>query len=510
MDPETKGPSLGFLKQRINRFAGGKLESGEPCDGPREVDGDPGLRMRRGLNNQSKRVYGMDTVERIVDHVTRTQFDDLPEVVVDNAKRFILDSLGVAIAGSSAPGCKEVVELVKLWEGKPEATVLIYGGKVPSPSAAMANSTMMHALDFDDTLDESALHAHVSVLPAAMAMAESVGNISGADLINAVTLGVDLVCRVGLATKRPLSWIRTATCGFFGGAAAAGKLMGLNREQMVHALGVTYSQTSGNAQCLVDGGLVKRMQPAFSARAGVLSAFLAQRGITGARHFLEGQYGFFNLYEGGDYDREKLLDELGNRFEGMKLSIKPYPSCRMTHASIDAALSIRKEHEIEPSDIEEIVLHVSKMVYDMVGSEFTIRDNPQVDAQFSIPYTVAAGLVRGDVFLQDFEEASIRDHRVLACAEKVKVVIDPELAERDMMSAHLVLRAKGKVYSKKIDKMKGNPSNPMSMDECVEKFRKCVLYSQKPISEERVDEILDCLVNFEALKDVKMLMGLLS
>ncbi|MFX1555570.1 MAG: MmgE/PrpD family protein, partial [Promethearchaeota archaeon] len=276
----------------------------------------------------------MDSVEKMVGHITGTQFSDLPEAVVDDAKRFILDSVGVAIAGSSAPGSKEVVDLTKDWGGKREATVLIYGGKVPSPLAAMVNSIMMHALDFDDTLDESALHAHVSVLPAAVAVAESVGKVSGKDLITAVTLGVDLVCRLGLATRRPLSWIRSATCGFFGAAAAAGKVMALDWEQMSNALGVAYSQISGNAQCLIDGGLVKRMQPAFAARAGVLSAFLAQSGITGARDFLEGQYGFFNLYEGGDYDPEKLLDGLGTRFEGTKLSIKPYPSCRMTHAAI--------------------------------------------------------------------------------------------------------------------------------------------------------------------------------
>ena len=452
----------------------------------------------------------MDSVKKLVDHVTGTQFNDLPEAVVDNAKRFILDSLGVAIAGSSAPGCKEVVDLVKEWGGKPEATILIYGGKVPSPSAAMANSMMMHALDFDDTLDESALHAHVSVLPAALAIAESAGMISGKDLITAVTLGVDLVCRLGLATRRPLSWIRSATCGFFGAAAAAGKVMGLNGEQMSNALGVAYSQVAGNAQCLIDGGLVKRMQPAFAARAGVLSAFLAQRGITGARHFLEGQYGFFNLYEGGDYDREKLLEDLGNRFEGMKLSIKPYPSCRMTHAAIDAALAIREEHGIEPSSIEEIVVHASKMVYDMVGSPFAIRENPQVDAQFSTPYTVAAALIRGDVFLKDFEESSIRDPRVLACAEKVRVEVDPELAERDMMTAHLVLKTKDKVYSKRVNRVKGNPLNPMSLDDCIEKFRKCILSSQRPMPGEKVDEILDCLVNLEGLKEIRKLMGLLS
>ena len=452
----------------------------------------------------------MDSVKGIVDHLTGTTFNDLPEAVIDGAKRFILDSVGVAIAGSSAPGCREVADLVKEWGGKPEATLLIYGGKVPSPSAAMANSMMMHALDFDDALDESALHAHISVLPAALAVAESEGKVSGEDLITAVTLGVDLVCRLGLATMRPLAWIRSATCGFFGAAAAAGKVMGLDGEQMSNALGVAYSQVSGNAQCLVDGGLVKRMQPAFAARAGVLSACLAQRGITGARHFLEGQYGFFNLYEGGDYEGKRLLEGLGKRFEGTKLSIKPYPSCRMTHAAIDAALAIREEHGFETANIEEIIVHASKMVYDMVGSPFAIRENPQVDAQFSIPYTVAAALIRGDVFLKDFEESSIRDPRVLACAEKVRVEVDPELAERDMMTAHLVLKTKDKVYSKRIDKVKGNPLNPMSLDDCIEKFRKCVPSSQKSIPEERVNEILDCLVNLEGLKEIGTLMGLLS
>ena len=279
-----------------------------------------------------------DALAKILNHLTETQFDDLPEAVIDHTKKFILDSFGVAIAGASAPGCKEVVDLIRSWGGKPEATLLGYEGKVPSPSAAFANSVMMHALDFDDTLDESALHAHVTVLPAALAVAEFMGGVSGKDLINAVTLGVDLVCRLGLATQRPLSWVRTATCGSFGAAAASGKILRLDKEEMWNALGIVYSQTSGNAQCLVDGGLVKRMQPGFSAKAGVLSVFLAKRGITGAKDIFEGPYGFFNLYERGDYDQEKLCDELGKRFDGMKLSIKPYPSCRMTHASIDAAL----------------------------------------------------------------------------------------------------------------------------------------------------------------------------
>lgn len=451
----------------------------------------------------------MDALGKILNNITKIKYDDLPEAVVDNTKKFILDSLGVAIAGSSAPGCKEIVDLVKEWSGKPEASLIVHGGKVPSPLAAFCNSTMMHALDFDDTLDESPLHAHVSVLPAALATAESLGGISGRELISAVALGVDLVCRLGLATQKPLSWIRTATCGSFGAAVAAGKLMNLKREQMLHALGVTYSQTSGNAQCLIDGALVKRMQPGFSAKAGVLSSFLARKGITGARNVFEGEYGFFNLYEGGSYARGKLLDGLGKRFEGMKLSIKPYPSCRMTHASIDAALAIKKEHRIEPTKIEEVRVQVSKMVHNMVGGAFTIRENPQVDAQFNIPYTVAVALIHGDVFLKDFDEASIKDPLVHKLAQKVKIIIDPELEERNISTASLVVQVEGFLFQKKVNQMKGNPLNPMNMDDCIEKFKKCVSYNQEVISEVRVDEALDCLKNLEDLGDIKILMGLL-
>jgi 2-methylcitrate dehydratase PrpD len=447
----------------------------------------------------------MDIVTELIKHIVNTQFEDLPHDVIEEEKKFIIDSLGVAIAGSSAPGCKEIVDLIKEWGGKPEATIIAYGDKVASPWAAFANSTMMHALDFDDTLDESALHAHVSVLPTALAMAELRGGVTGKEFINAVVLGVDLVCRLGLATRRPLSWIRTSTCGSFGSAATAAKVLSFDNEKMLRALGIVYSQTSGNAQCLIDGGLVKRMQPAFSAQAGVISALLAHKGITGPRDILEGSYGFFNLYEGGDYDREKILTGLGKQFEGTKLSIKPYPSCRMTHASIDAAIAVRKENGLEASEIEEIVVYVSKMVYDMVGSPFAIRKSPQVDAQFSIPYTVAAGILRGDVFLKDFEEVFIRDPQALKLAEKVKVIMDPGLPERDMSAVTLVVKTRQNVYGKKVNKVKGSPSNPMSTDECIEKFKKCLSYRRKPISQGKLDEILDGLVNLELIKDIKAL-----
>jgi 2-methylcitrate dehydratase PrpD len=452
----------------------------------------------------------MDIVTELVKHIVTTQFDDLPLEVIEEEKKLIIDSLGVAIAGSYAPGCREIVDLVKEWSGKPEATLIAYGGKVVSPWAALANSTMMHALDFDDTFDDSALHTHVSVLPAAFAMAERKGNVTGKELINAVVLGVDLVCRLGLATRRPLSWIRTSTCGSFGAAAAAAKVLSFDYEKMLRALGIVYSQTSGNAQCLIEGGLVKRMQPAFAAQAGVISALLADKGITGPRDILEGNYGFFNLYEGGDYDREKILTGLGKQFEGMKLSIKPYPSCRMTHASIDAAIALRENYKINLSEIEDVVVRVSKMVFNMVGRPFIIRENPQVDAQFSIPYNVAVGIIRGEVFLRDFEDRYIRDPQVLELSKKIRVEFDSNLPERDMMTADLQVKTRDNIFCKKVDKVKGNPSNPMDMNDCIKKFMKCIEYSENHAMEKRAQEILDGLIDLEKLRDVSTLMRLLG
>ncbi len=451
----------------------------------------------------------MNVLEAMADHAARVKYEDLPASVVERAKLFVLDSLGVALAGAHAPGCREVVRLVQEWGGSPESTVLAGGGRVPSPWAAFANSTMMHALDFDDTLDESALHAHVSVLPAALAVAEAAGPASGRELICALVLGVDSVCRLGLGTRRPLSWIRTATCGSFGAAVAAAKMMRLGGGGIRQALGIVYSQTAGNAQCLVDGGLVKRMQPAFSAKAGVVSAYLARAGITGARDTFEGQYGFFNLYEQGDFDARRAAEDLGTRYEGMGLSMKPYPSCRMTHASIDAALTILREHGPDPSEIEEVAAYVSSMAENMVGRPFSVRENPQVDAQFSIPYTVAAALQRGDVRLEDFEEDRVRQAPGDGLIGKVRVVADPAIPERDMNRARLVVRYKGAAIEKTVEHMRGSPENPLTVEECVQKFFKCVDYSGLADARAKAPLIVERVLSLERVEDIGDLMALL-
>jgi 2-methylcitrate dehydratase PrpD len=443
-----------------------------------------------------------DTLAR---YIAETDFDRLPREVVDETKKFILDTIGVGLAGVREPGCREVVDLVKTWSSNPAgSTIIFYKDKVSPPDAAFANSVLMHALDFDDTLDSSAIHTHVSSLPAALALAEVRQGTSGKDLITSVCLGVDITCRIASAITTPLSWIRTATCGSFGAAAAAAKILNLDERAILATLGVVYSQTAGNAQCLVDGGLVKRMQPGFSARSAVLSAALASRGVTGATNIFEGEYGFYNLYERGKVITERATENLGNHFGVMDLSIKPYPCCRMTHAAIDAALELSGSHVVDPDGITEVEVSVSKMVSDMVGAPFTMRENPQVDAQFSIPYTVAVALSNGGVVLSDFTSDSIKSEApILELARKVTVSVNPALPDKDISSLQMSITMRnGQMLTHKLDALKGSPSKPLSFDECAAKFKTCLEYSGKSALIEKGDLIVDFIYNLEKKEDV--------
>ena len=444
-------------------------------------------------------------VERLVTYISETDYNSLPKEVIGETKKFILDTIGVGLAGAREPGCKEVVDLVKKWSpNNTGSTIIYYRDKVSPPEAAFANSVVMHALDFDDTLDSSAIHAHVSSIPAALAIAENKGKVSGKEFITAVILGVDITCRIASAILTPLSWIRTATCGSFGAAAAAAKILNGSEKEILNTLGIVYSQTAGNAQCLVDGGLVKRMQPGFSARSAVLSAALASQGITGATNLFMGEYGFFNLYERGKVKEENAVKNLGDHFGVMDLSIKPYPCCRMTHASIAAALELYNSHHIDVENISEVVVYVSKMVSDMVGGPFTIRANPQVDAQFSIPYTIAVALRKGEVFLNDFASDTVKkDSDTLEFTKKIKILIDPEISANDISSANMIIRTlKGESVSFKVTTLKGSPLQPMTFEECADKFKKCLEYSHRSSLIKNSHIITDFISNLEKKKDV--------
>lgn len=453
----------------------------------------------------------MDLIYPIVDHIISVQFNSIPLNAISNTKKFILDTIGVTIAGCRAQGIFPAYEIIKDWGGKRESTVIVFGDKIPSIHAAFINSAMSHALEFDDTHDKAVLHSFTSVLPTALSISESIGNVTGKNFITAVTIGVDLVCRLGLASSTPPRFIRSATCGLFGAIAAAGKLLGFEKETMLNALGIGYSLLSGNEQCAIDGGLTKRMQPGFVAKAAVLSCFLAKKGITGAKDVFEGIYGYFHLYENGRYDPKKITEGLGESFEVDSLSVKPYPCCRASHSAIDGILEIIKENRIDPKDVKEIHVSTSHLVFNLVGRPYVIRRDPHVDAQFSLPYVVSIAILRGRVSLEEFEDQNLMDPDVLELSKKVRIQVVDQLKDGGLVApCKIEIRmSDGKKIVKQVKVMKGHPENPLSSEELEEKFKNCIRYAQKPKIEKTTNRIIRMLNQLEEIEDVNQLTGLL-
>jgi len=460
----------------------------------------------------------MPVIDEIVKHIKETTFEDIPQETVEKQKDLLIDTIGVALGGAKAPGVREVINLLKGMGGKKEATILVDGGKVPSVHAAMANSLMAHSLDFDDMHEKAGIHANVSVIPTALAMAESVGGVDGKTFLTAIILGVDLVCRMGLAIPLSRGWHATTTFGIFGAAASSSKILGLNEEKMANAFGIAYCQSSGNRQGRLEGVLTKRLQPALASKAGLFSSLLASQGITGPREIFEGDWGMLRLYGDPQYSRKKekiiesLTRDLGKTFLGDQLSIKPFPSCKATHTSIDAVLNLLKQNRIRPEEVEGVDISVSKGCYGTAGRPFEIRTNPQVDAQFSIPYTVATALLKGEVGLEDFTESAVRDPKRMEMAKKVKVSVDTNLQEPSTnvvnLESRVAVKAGRKTYSYQSSISKGHPDRPMDCEEIFSKFEGCLRFGTT-FPRGRGKKIFSALLKLEEVKDIRSIIRLL-
>lgn len=455
----------------------------------------------------------MDSTGEIVDCLARVDFSQLPHEAVAAAKEDILDTLGTIVGGSARPGCPAVVELAREWGGKPEATVLVYGDRLPANLAALANACMGHALDYDDTFDMTTpLHAGVSVLPASFAVAERIGGVSGAELITAVTAGVELMCRLSRASTGGLQgWHLTSVYGFLGSALAAGKLLGLSAEQLSNALGIAYAQASGNLRCVDEGALTKRFQAGIAAQGGVLSALLAERGFTGAKAILESEHGLFEVYHHGIFDAQPLTADLGAKFDIANLSFKPWPCCRYTHSYITATLALVKEHGITANDVETVVVGPP-----VLCEPWDIKRRPRtfVDAQFSVPYTVAVAIARGKVTIGDFTDEAIRDEVVLGLTSKVTARDLPEVmagfSKRITPALVEIHTTDGSRLSRWVEHAYGHPQNRMSTPDLANKFRDCAAWAGRTLEPQAVEEVITSVQNLERIADVRILSKLLA
>lgn len=454
----------------------------------------------------------MDIETQIAKYIFNTNYNSLHSEVVNAGKKFIFDTLGVAVAGSGYSVCNAIVNQIKDWGGKEESTILIYGGKVPCQMAALANGTMARALDLGGVHEKAVTHPYETIVPASLALAER-EKCSGKDLIAAVMVGADLTCRLNLARKSFKGFIGESV---FGASAAASKILKLSEEETMSALGIALCLAAGTYQMVLENTSYMHVSHGMRANMGILSGLLARQGVKGPKNFIEGDYGFYSVYgkKRDDCDLDELIRGLGKRFESSNVSIKPYPTCKYTQTAIYATVNILRENCIVPDDIDEILVHVNQAAYELVCSPSDKKLKPltPIEAQFSIPFLIGVAVLKGDVFLDDITELAIKNVDYLEMAKKVKPVVDPAIEKAssgEITPAIVEITSKGgKKFQKQFDFVKGHPQNPMSFSEVIEKFVKCSRHAARPLTKSNIDKGIEILSNLEKVQDVSILLDL--
>lgn len=451
--------------------------------------------------------------EELVRNIVQSRFEIFDTELVEQAKNRIIDAIGCAIGGANAPGNSMIRDLLREWGGSKEATILVHGVKAPAHDAAWVNSIMTRSFDYGAVIPfiaDKPVPAHVSetTVPTAITMAEW-KHAGGKELITALILGDDITTRLSAASDYvpSLGWDSPGTVNKYGATAIAGKLLGLNERQMLNAFCIILHQLAGSFQGINDGAHTFKLAQSLSARDGIVAAELASKGFFGGKDPLLGKYGYFSLYCQG-CNPEALTKDLGKEFYADKF-FKAYPSCGFTHAPIDCALNLVREHDIKTEEIDEVTVNVSPFHVDgPLGQPFEIGDFPQGNALFSFRYTVASALVRKNVKLEYLTEEFIRDSKVVDLIKRVNVI--GALPADKVWGAEVTVRMKdGQEFSSHVDAAKGNPIvRALTKEEIVEKFWGNVTFS-KTVSKQNAEAALDMINNLEQVDDITRLVQLL-
>ncbi|MCC7370863.1 MAG: MmgE/PrpD family protein [Chloroflexi bacterium] len=421
------------------------------------------------VNGQRPALPDASLSQQLAALVAATRADDIPADVLENAAWWVLDWLGAAVAGlDSAPGRI----LVEHTGGQPASGASCIGLREGRSAqvAALHNGAVSHVVEMDDVHRGAIIHPAVVVVPAALAVAEQRG-ASGRDFLAAVVVGYEVAIRVGESVGKThyFHWHNTGTCGVFGAAAAAGWLLGLDEERLTWTLGNAGTQAGGLWEFIADGAMSKFLHAGRAAANGVLAAELGALGFTGARRILEGRQGFFAA-TAPDGDPATVTADLGQGWKLPGSSIKPYPSCRHTHAAVDATLALREAHGLNNADVDGIEIDAYQSTIDLTDN--ATPATPYA-AKFSVQYCVARALADGAVKIADFSPRRISEPAVRTLMQRTVVRLDPDLDAR--APAQLPARVRltlhdGRTVEETILDAKGDPEAPLTHAELAAKF----------------------------------------
>lgn len=451
----------------------------------------------------------MDAIAAFADHVVRTGFQDLPGDAIDAAKTFILDTLGVGMAGSSGPMASELAETQETWGHRGEALVWGRGKHLPVPAAVMCNAYQVHNSEFDCVHEEAVVHAMTVVLPVALAGAERRRGVSGRDLIAAVTLGVDVAAGLGVAATTGLRFFRPATAGAFGGTAALGKLMRLDRPAMINAFSIAYGQCCGTMQAHSEGSMLTAMQMGFNARNTVVACDLAARGFDGPKNVLEGPFGYFTLIEASG-EPMRIARDLGRRWFMTELAHKPFPSGRATHGIIEACLQLRQHHGCQAAAINRVTARVSPLVHRLVGRP--PHEQMSINyARLCAPYLAACVLLKGSVGAEDFTSRAYRDVHTQGLARRIAIEVRDAGNPNALTPVEVEIALHdGARHTVRLDVILGNPAKPLSRDEYLEKFRRNCEAAARPMKRHMVERLIETIDQLEEVAEVAELTDLMG
>ncbi len=451
-------------------------------------------------------------LDKLIDNILNTKFEDIPSDSINHAKNRLLDTVGCVICGANDIGNPELLGIVRDWGGKPEARVFVSGDRVPVPMAAMVNCIMARSFDFEPVspvVDGQQIPGHISGTTTMTALTlGDMRNVNGRELLTSMLVGDDLATRVLLAaqggTRRGFDHVGQANS--FGAAAIAGRLMGLNHGQLKNAFGLLLDHLGGAQRMINDTAIGFKLSQGNSARDAVFCVRLAEAGWNGAEDALLSEGGYYSLFTDGIKDPDLLTKDLGKKYYSDG-TFKPYPCCRMNHAAVNCAMDIVNENNIRGDDIEKVILYLSRgALLDIIGQPFRIKNSPHASAGFSALYNVASVLLRGSSRPEHFTEQAIRDP---AIGEFLKKISTEELTEGNTESSRLkVIMKDGREFVRYTEIAKGDPRNPISGKELLDKFWMNIDFSQT-ITRTNARIFIKMVEDLENLDSVKDLVDLI-
>jgi aconitate decarboxylase len=434
---------------------------------------------------------------------------NVPPSVVAHAKLCLLDTIGCGLFGSTLPWAQKVADLVSELE---KGTALLWGSDryAAAPGAALANGTATHGFELDDLHKESILHPGSVVVSAALAVADSLPNVTGAQFLAAMIAGYEVGSRAGATMGGAhliQGWHPTGTHGTLAAAAACANLLGLSPEQTVHALGTAGSQSSG-LMASQFSSMVKRLHAGRAAQSGVYSALLAARGFTGITNLFESQYGGYLSTFSPRYHADRMLVGLGEVWETAKIGFKPYSTNGSCQPAIDAILHLRQAYDIAAADVAAITIRCSTATKEHVGWRY--QPDSITTAQMNLPYIAAVTLTDGEAFVDQFTEERIQDPALVELASRVQVTADPAIdAKGEGHRHHLIMAVQlhdGRVLNETRTHAKGSSAQPLTQEEIYTKFRRL---AAKAIAPAQVAQLERAIEQVDQLSDMRTLSNLL-